>query len=205
MIELPRLVAVSRLKLTNLGIDPPSFNDDPDIAAHNQNDWVPNAEDVDQQWDDENVEDFIDEQADGAQPREPNRDNDHQNNDDKNKRDTAGREMEERNEDESDEIRQHKGQLNVKVRIAPPVRMTRSAARKKSVEYREVVKMLAMKTDESDNTLIKVLCRGDSRERAFWANRTALLGDDIEIMMRDIPKKMISVRKKPNHGMIVSA
>ena len=51
--------------------------------------------------------------------------------------------------------------------------------------------------DGSGDILVKVLCRGDSRQRAFWASRASLNGDDVEEMMQQVPKKTIIVRKKP--------
>ena len=49
--ELPRLVNISRLRVTKLGMDPPKFMEDCELNPDHYHDWIPNDIDVDQPWD----------------------------------------------------------------------------------------------------------------------------------------------------------
>ena len=49
--ELPRMVAISRLKATNLGLDPPRFPYDEHLTAEQHEEWILRGIDVQQPWD----------------------------------------------------------------------------------------------------------------------------------------------------------
>ena len=68
LIELPKLVAISRLKLTNLDLNAPEINDDPDIAQAEPGEWVPCSEEGDQERDHINEYEEIDEPVEEDQP-----------------------------------------------------------------------------------------------------------------------------------------
>ena len=73
--------------------------------------------------------------------------------------------------------------MDVKVCLAPAVRMTRASANKTQPKYKDMVKMLGVKIDKMGNTLIKVLCQGSPRHVVFWVNRTSLIGKDVDKMV----------------------
>ena len=49
--KLPRLVNISRLRVTKLGMDPPKFMENSELNPDHYHDWIPNDVDVDQPWD----------------------------------------------------------------------------------------------------------------------------------------------------------
>ena len=53
LVELPRLVAISRLKMTNLGLDPPEFQDDEFPNPDNYGEWIPSENEISQPWDEQ--------------------------------------------------------------------------------------------------------------------------------------------------------
>ena len=53
LVELPRLVAISRLKMINLGLDPPEFQDDEFLNPDNYGEWIPSEDEISQPWDEQ--------------------------------------------------------------------------------------------------------------------------------------------------------
>ena len=46
LVELPRLVAISRLKMTNLGLDPLEFQEDEFLNQDNYGEWIPHEDEI---------------------------------------------------------------------------------------------------------------------------------------------------------------
>ena len=88
LVELPRWIALSRLKLTYFGLDPPKFDYDPHLSAETYADWIPDEGSVNQPWD-----------SDMEPPGLPDN-NDNQNNNDNNPQ--TGSENESDNNDDHD-------------------------------------------------------------------------------------------------------
>jgi len=53
LTELDRWIAISRVKLTHLGMKPPKFTYDEHLTAEMYNDWIPDEAQVNQPWDED--------------------------------------------------------------------------------------------------------------------------------------------------------
>jgi hypothetical protein len=62
LVELPNLVSVTRLRLTNYGIDPPAFEYDADLDPDTYGEVIPREVDINQPWD----EDWSQEESDNG-------------------------------------------------------------------------------------------------------------------------------------------
>ena len=182
LTELPRLVNIKRLRVTKLGLDPPKFDENCELSPENYDDWIPHESEVNQPWDQEDHEEERQCHPSGTELRaeRPN--------------DPA------ENADEGD-VRPHDGTcepeqtefMDVRVRLPAPIRVTR--ARKPATEptFRDVVKILKGTWDPQGNLWLKILCRGDSKSRAFWVDRVSLVGKDVEAMLSKVKIKRTKV------------
>ena len=207
LTELPNLVSISRLKLTNMGIDPPRYQPDDELRAQDAPE-VPdqqellNERDVQQPWD-QQEEDTQDREPEPEQPqpdpqppetqRQASRDSvivgpasiPRRRNDVPDNPENAEQSDQSSIPDEDSDDTDCTADV-VWVRIAPRIRTTRQQQQDDGPHYREVARLLACKADKSGELLYKVLCKGDHVSQAFWTNIHALSGSGLDSMLRGV-------------------
>ena len=196
LTELPRLVPVSRLKLTDIGIDPPNFIDDPDITDHGQFEWVPEEGEVAQSPQDE----FASEDEMTSSPGDVNteRKNDERPEigaDTENQNETHVKQKADKHSNKSnnpDEGDSSVQKYDVRVRIPPPVRVTRSRTKcgtNLEPTYREVDTIRGVRELKNGYVMVKIQCKGDPKNRTFWVSRQTLIGPDVARMIDNYKKQ----------------
>ena len=167
--ELPRLVNISRLRVTKLGMDPPKFMEDCELNPDHYHDWIPNDIDVDQPWD--QLDDCPEEITQTPQPELAGGGADDLMND-------AGNEDLDPNSTPNGE--EPVPEPRVQVRLPAPIRVTRATKLSEGPVYRDVVKVMKGSMDHEGRIRLKVLCRGDAKNRAFWVDKSSLVGPDAD-------------------------
>ena len=212
--ELPWMVAISRLKATNLGLDPPRFPYDEHLTAEQHEEWIPREIDVQQPWDTELSAPDVDNRGndfthgDNAENRSGNVD----------RQESAEAEVEReciephhamKNDGDtpvkSDLSNKHdimpKGGNGVEsqnnpeapvensgramVRMPPKIRTTREGPRQTEPCYKEIVRIMRTKVGKDKSTWYEVLCRGNHPARAFWVERHSVKGNGVDRLIID--------------------
>ena len=97
MVELPRWIALSRLKLTCFGLDPPKLDYDPHLSAETYADWIPDEGSVNQPWDSDmeppGLPDNNDNQNNNDNNPQTESENESDNNDDHDNNDPKGQQV----------------------------------------------------------------------------------------------------------------
>ena len=76
----------------------------------------------------------------------------------------------------------------LRVRVLPKIRTTRSGPATTEPTYKDVAKLIGYKQDKYDkyeNEYVKVICKGESTNMAFWASATQLVPKDENCNIKD--------------------
>lgn len=210
LTELDQLFAVDRLKLTNLGLDPPKYVPDEHLTPNEHQDVILQEREIFQPWDIDRIMIEPDVETDNDLV-ENETDNTNTGNDELKQNLTRELNSElikekikpTKNIDSNitGETNNQDGlpsPLDAFVRIAPRVRTTRAGKQETVPKYRRIVKILATKIDRAEQILYKVLCQGSNYKDAFWASQISLTGKDIPRLIQAANK--LEVRIKPKNA-----
>ena len=185
--ELPKLYPIHHIKCTKYGLDPPKFayiegiTPDSDEPSDEGDDDIEYEIYVSQPWDD-----------DTEIPAESNPEAEFENN-------TPLQEPTENLESIVEDLEQEPDELTftdqLRVRVLPKIRTTRSGPATTEPTYKDVAKLIGYKQDKYENEYVKVICKGESTKMAFWASATQLVPKDENCNIKDI---LGSLKEKHN-------